>query len=580
MDPEEIKRHFPSAQVYCNSELLACLQTSPYRPFRDSKAIVDLPLKRPPEEVLQAFKVLGSRFASKAEYLSFLSANFLEDQSHELHQCVQQSLPLDYNEGPPTFTDEITCLEKVVIFAHFLKKRWVVLCREFPPNIRNSNYLSRTSLIPLPHRFFIPGGRFRECYYWDTLWTVKGLIASDMIKSAQDSVRNLLHLVQRFGFVPNGNRVYYVNRTQPPILTEAVQLIYEALENHEDRIAWLREASPLVDKEISFFHQKRSIAAVHPKSPFANYSLSLYSACTIEPRPESYAEDLSTANLNKDRRADFVFHSLASAAESGWDFSSRWFPHATSLSSLYTEQIIPVCLNSFLLRAERTLSKFYITLASSCNKETDANLHQHYIRRVTTFQQAANRRNADMVSLFWQRETGTWTDFDMTTGKPSPIISAAATMPIWAGCGRDEWCQTDTDRFINFLTKESGLLDTGRLLACTVNRSHEQWDFPNCWAPLVEICVEGLLRLSEEFPDSNAKAVAKDIGRRFVGCVFRGWDRNGGVIHEKYDCTSINGERGSGGEYVPQTGFGWTNGTALWMMRRFSKETDFFQFGE
>ena len=40
-------------------------------------------------------------------------------------------------------------------------------------------------------------------------------------------------------------------------------------------------------------------------------------------------------------------------------------------------------------------------------------------------------------------------------------------------------------------------------------------------------------------------------------------------MHEKYDATRP-GERGGGGEYNPQVGFGWTNGVVLWLLDTFA----------
>ena len=45
------------------------------------------------------------------------------------------------------------------------------------------------------------------------------------------------------------------------------------------------------------------------------------------------------------------------------------------------------------------------------------------------------------------------------------------------------------------------------------------------------------------------------------------WHKDG-VMHEKYDATRP-GERGGGGEYVPQVGFGWTNGVVLSLLQRY-----------
>jgi alpha,alpha-trehalase len=77
--------------------------------------------------------------------------------------------------------------------------------------------------------FIIPGGRFREGYYWDSYWIVKGLIVSNLLDTAETVVRNFLIIVDKYGFVPNGFRKYYLNRSQPPFLTLMVKDVTEAL---------------------------------------------------------------------------------------------------------------------------------------------------------------------------------------------------------------------------------------------------------------------------------------------------------------------------------------------------------------
>ena len=68
------------------------------------------------------------------------------------------------------------------------------------------------SLLPLPGITAVPGDRFRELYYWDSYWVIKGLLVSGMTDTATSEVRNLLSLVETYGHVPNGARVYYINR--------------------------------------------------------------------------------------------------------------------------------------------------------------------------------------------------------------------------------------------------------------------------------------------------------------------------------------------------------------------------------
>jgi alpha,alpha-trehalase len=69
-----------------------------------------------------------------------------------------------------------------------------------------------STLLPLPHPTVVPGDRFRETYYWDSLWVLHGLLASGMGATAAGLVRNLMHMLGAVGHVPNGGRGYYLNR--------------------------------------------------------------------------------------------------------------------------------------------------------------------------------------------------------------------------------------------------------------------------------------------------------------------------------------------------------------------------------
>eukprot|EP00775_Hariotina_reticulata_P006394 gene6394-6626_t len=155
------------------------------------------------------------------------------------------------------------------------------------------------------------GDRFREIYYWDSYWVIRGLLVSKMTDSAKRLVLNLLSMLERTGFVPNGARVYYLNRSQPPLLSAMVKAVYEA---QPDDLDLLRKAS------VKYY---------------ANWT---------KPRPESYREDAALA-LNvtgtsspTNAAAAQLYRDLASGAESGWDFSSRWFADGRSISTIRTTQ--------------------------------------------------------------------------------------------------------------------------------------------------------------------------------------------------------------------------------------------------
>ena len=77
--------------------------------------------------------------------------------------------------------------------------------------------------------------------------------------------------------------------------------------------------------------------------------------------------------------------------------------------------------------------------------------------------------------------------------------------------------------------------------------------------------VEGLERSG--LPEGNA--LAASLAARWLASNLKGWGLSGGRMHEKYDATRP-GQRGAGGEYAPQVGFGWTNGVVLWMLERYA----------
>ena len=86
---------------------------------------------------------------------------------------------------------------------------------------------TKSSLIHMPHPFIVPGGRFREVYYWDSYWTILGLLASEMKATVKGMLENFAGLIQTYGHIPNGNRIYYIRRSQPPFYISMVEAYHE-----------------------------------------------------------------------------------------------------------------------------------------------------------------------------------------------------------------------------------------------------------------------------------------------------------------------------------------------------------------
>src|SRR5208282_6540760 len=101
----------------------------------------------------------------------------------------------------------------------YIADMWQVLQRkpdEIEPN---------SSLLPLSLPYIVPGGRFREIYYWDTYFTMLGLEQDGKHALALDMVQNSASLIDRYGHMPNGNRSYYLSRSHPPFFAGMIELV-------------------------------------------------------------------------------------------------------------------------------------------------------------------------------------------------------------------------------------------------------------------------------------------------------------------------------------------------------------------
>jgi alpha,alpha-trehalase len=574
---------FPSAEVYNNPAILAAFHNSHPGPRDDSKVFVDRSLTKPPNVVLAAFQALRDRIAAgPLDWVgssSLLVEFFLEHFAPDPESAAVPFVPVDFaaDHVPDSFSHLASGKSGPLEFAMALKAIWPELCR-VTPKVPTSYPYDQSSLIPLPHPFFIAGGRFREVYYWDTYWIVKGLLASDMPLSARLSVENLLYMVKVVGgFVPNGNRVYYLNRSQPPMLTLSAHLVLD----HDacQGIVWLEQILPLLDLEYEVFVSAHSV----PQASLPEASaLSMYRASSHRPRPESWVEDCETAQVALASKhslpiscavetpfpfgfpdaPDFYLH-ITSAAESGFDFSSRWFASQTQgFPSTQTASIIPVCLNSILFATECSLAHFHFLLSTRVRDRAVAEKHDTDSKK---YAKAAEARASAINRWLWNPEKEIWCDYNIAQGKLSHVVAASGLYPLWAGCWPKSWATTDAIALVQRCST-SGLVQVGGISA-TTNFSGQQWDSPNSWPPLADIAVSGFERLEKSFPGCGAGSLASCVAEATLRSMHRGWVSTG-AMHEKYDASASDGRRGTGGEYEPQCGFGWTNGVALDFMRR------------
>lgn len=409
---------------------------------------------------------------------------------------------------------------------------WPVLTRQtthVPPN---------GSLLPLPKPYVVPGGRFREVYYWDSYFTLLGLASSDRWQQVRDMVDNFAWQIDSHGHIPNGNRTYYLSRSQPPFFS----LMVDLLATHEGDEAYRRYLPQLRAEHAFWMRGAENLAPGTAGARVVRLAdgsvLNRYWDARAVPRTESWTDDLGTAAQAPGRAPSQVYRDLRAGAESGWDFSSRWLADAGTLASIHTTEIVPVDLNSLLFHLEKTLSR-------ASDVAGDPAARRDFARQADARQRAINR-------LLWDEGQGWYVDRDLRTGNTRPALTAAALFPLWLDVASRRQARRTA------AAAEAHLLRQGGLLTTTVVTG-QQWDAPNGWAPLQWVAVDGLQRYGQQ-------RLARTLGTRFLHTVQAVYDDQQKLV-EKYVVDGSAGG-GGGGEYPLQDGFGWSNGVTLALLDR------------
>lgn len=395
------------------------------------------------------------------------------------------------------------------------------------------------SLLPLPKPYVVPGGRFREVYYWDSYFTMLGLAESGHWDRVQDMVDNFATELDKYGHIPNGNRSYYLSRSQPPFFSMMVDLLAK-----HDGDAVYSKYLPQLQKEYNYWMadaDSDALKAGHASKRVVKLKdgtlLNRYWDARDVPRTESYMDDIATAQKASGRDKPELYRDLRAGAASGWDFSSRWFDKPGDLSTIHTTQIVPVDLNALMFHLEQTLAK-----ASKVAKQDEAS--QRFAALAQKRQQAINQ-------YLWDDKQGWYADYNWKKNSVRPQLTAAALFPLYLQAATDEHASRTAAAVKAQLLKEGGLVTT------TVNNG-QQWDAPNGWAPLQWAAVEGLNHYGQQ-------DLAKEIGMRFLQNVQTTYDKEHKLV-EKYVVEGKGLGGGGGGEYPLQDGFGWTNGVTLKLM--------------
>ncbi|XP_033252067.1 uncharacterized protein LOC108160713 [Drosophila miranda] len=525
--------------VYCSGPLLDAVQRS--NMFPDCKTFVDMKSKYPPERVLADYELFRNCRKNDGSF-QFLQM-FVEKHFLEKGTELEQWTPPDWKCEPP-FINRIADphLRK---FAVDLNGLWKVLGRRMKDEVKENP--EKHSIVYVPNPVIVPGGRFIEFYYWDSLWIIRGLLLCGMHDTARGMIDNFLSIVRQYGFVPNGGRIYYYGRSQPPMLIHMMKSYVDITMDEKYAI----QSLPQLETEFDNFIEKHQVQV-------RGRTMYHYKDCSTGPRPESYREDVaSAADFLSEPEKERHYTQLKSACESGMDFSSRWFiardgTNRGTLKDIQTTSIVPVELNVILFRSAKILVEFNRKAGNTAKVEEYSDIACGLVKAVR--------------DVLWNEESGIWLDYDLLNNKPRPYFSASNFSPLWARA----YPLVDTEKIargvMNYI-KTHKLDDYPGGVPNTMNKeTGQQWDYPNVCAPMMFMIIDGLYNLGTP----EARTMSERWAHRWVKNNYEAYSQTG-FMFEKYNCEKF-GSGGGGGEYQNQTGFGWTNGIILEYLFRYGQE--------
>ncbi|MDB5229968.1 MAG: trehalase [Chitinophagaceae bacterium] len=475
------------------------------RIFPDNKTFVDCVPLRDPQAILADYLKLKGNPNVRYSLKMFVDKNF--------------SLP-----SKPASNFSSSAEESV---TQHINRLWGGLKRVPDKQVKGS------SLLPLPYSYIVPGGRFGEIFYWDSYFTMLGLQTSGQYEMMENMIKNFSFMIDNYGHIPNGNRTYFLSRSQPPFFSMMLEVLSEP-KGEKVYADYLSE----MQKEYDYWMDKTAATRHVVKMPDGSILNRYYDQDDV-PRQESFYEDSTLAiNYKGDRKV--LYRNLRSGAESGWDFSSRWFADGKTLATVKVLDMVPVDLNGLLYHLELSLQKGYEQKKNSA--------------RANYYKQQATKRKDAINKYCWSQKEGWYFDYDLSTHSLSNEMTLAGLSPFFFRIAPQPYIIPASK------VVESQFLKAGGVVT-TLKNTGQQWDSPNGWAPLQWMSIKGL-------DNYGSKTLASEIARRWVNLNIKVYKATGKMM-EKYNVVNTTLTAG-GGEYPSQDGFGWTNGVLLKLMHDYN----------
>ena len=446
----------------------------------------------------------------------------------------------------PTIVSEAAIVKSSALslsLHEYTEAMWPRLTRYTPED--------RGTLIGVPCPDTVPGERYDEFYGWDAFFAARGHAAKGRWDRVNHAVINRAHLIERFGHVPNGNRTYYLGRSQPPVFSHMVELLSQ---EYGDEV--LAQYLPTMEREYAFWmngalsvSQPGEVAAHRRVVRMPDGSLlNRHWSDSTGPRFESFREDYETAQRSNDPARTYL--ELAAGAETGWDYSIMRWCRTDQLHTIRTTELVPVDLNSWLAHLEQTIA--------------DAHRVRSNPERARMFDEAAASRIAALNKYCWSAQEQTYTDYDFVAGAPTHIQTVAMAAPLFMGIAPVDRLHPVASRLHENFLRKGGF-------GTTLRNTNQQWDGPSRgWAPTNLMAIEGLMLASTVYSEHRLTGRSLDSRADYMEQIAHegsmGWQQTAqtnyehtGKLWEKYNVDDPLVPV-SVGEYPLQSGFGWTIG--------------------
>ena len=416
--------------------------------------------------------------------------------------------------------------------------------------------------------FIVPGGRFNELYGWDSYMGSLGLIENGRVDLAKAMVQNFCFCIKHYGKILNGNRSYYLCRSQPPFLTDMTLRVYEKISHQPDALEFLRAATlaaikeyysvwmatPRRDPSTGLSRYRPQGLGVPPETEASHFVhiLTPYAkkhGVTFEKFVKAY----NAGEIVEPELDEYFLHDRA-VRESGHDTSYRLEGKAANLAT--------VDLNSLLYKYEIDIAWIIRThfgdrLSIPAEFQTPENRDEKF-EKSAAWDRRAKRRKVVMEKYMWSEKEGMFFDYDTVKRQRTHYESVTTFWSMWAGVATPRQAQELVDKALPKFDAFGGLVSGTEKSRGQINleRPNRQWDYPFGWAPQQMLAWVGLQRYGYH-------EVAQKLAYKWLYMVTKAFVDFNGVVVEKYNVTreldphkveAEYGNQGSDFKGVPREG--------------------------